>query len=242
MSTPGLVPLLAGLGAAAALWWLLPATARHRPSAREASAAPSEPRASRGRWLWGSLAGVGTWALLGGAAGAPAGVVVALGVARFVDAGEGRRRRRDEEAARRDLPAAVLLLAVALRSGSAVEAATRQVCAALPGAATARLAATGDRLGLGVDPARVWADLAADPALTPLGRTLARAHRSGAPVAAAVERLADELAAAARARTEDRARAVGVRAAVPLGVCLLPSFLLLGIVPLVAGLLGDLQL
>jgi pilus assembly protein TadC len=65
---------------------------------------------------------------------------------------------------------------------------------------------------------------------------MARAQRSGAPVVAAVERLSDELARRSRAEVEDRARAVGVRAAVPLGVCLLPAFLLLGIVPLVVGL------
>ncbi len=37
-----------------------------------------------------------------------------------------------------------------------------------------------------------------------------------------------------------RARRVGVRAAVPLGLCLLPAFLLIGIVPVVAGLVSDL--
>jgi hypothetical protein len=41
---------------------------------------------------------------------------------------------------------------------------------------------------------------------------------------------------------EERARTVGVRAALPLGLCLLPSFLLLGIVPLVVGLLSELSL
>ena len=53
---------------------------------------------------------------------------------------------------------------------------------------------------------------------------------------AAVERLADDLGHQARADVEDRARAVGVKAAVPLGLCLLPAFVLIGIVPLVAGL------
>ena len=38
-----------------------------------------------------------------------------------------------------------------------------------------------------------------------------------------------------RRRRESRARAVGVKAAVPLGVCLLPAFVLVGVVPLVAG-------
>jgi hypothetical protein len=33
---------------------------------------------------------------------------------------------------------------------------------------------------------------------------------------------------------------VGVKAAVPLGICLLPAFLLLGVVPVVGGLLSNL--
>jgi pilus assembly protein TadC len=57
----------------------------------------------------------------------------------------------------------------------------------------------------------------------------------------AVAALAEELDEQARARVEDRARAVGVRAAVPLGLCLLPAFLLLGIVPLVAAAVEGLR-
>ena len=54
----------------------------------------------------------------------------------------------------------------------------------------------------------------------------------------AVARLAEALAEDARGDVEDRARAVGVKAALPLGLCLLPAFVLLGIVPVVAGMLG----
>jgi pilus assembly protein TadC len=57
-----------------------------------------------------------------------------------------------------------------------------------------------------------------------------------------VPRLADELDRRARLQVEERARAVGVKAAVPLGLCLLPSFLLIGVVPLVAALLRSLAL
>ena len=58
----------------------------------------------------------------------------------------------------------------------------------------------------------------------------------------AVGRLAEALAEAARGEVEDRARAVGVKAALPLGLCLLPAFVLLGIVPVVAGMLATLGL
>ena len=97
-----------------------------------------------------------------------------------------------------------------------------------------------DMEGLGADPVDVWRGLALDPALGPLGRALGRAHDSGTPVAEVVAQLAEQLAAHGRAAVEDRARRVGVRAAVPLGLCLLPSFVVLGIVPLAATLLGDL--
>jgi hypothetical protein len=57
-------------------------------------------------------------------------------------------------------------------------------------------------------------------------------------VADAMLRLADDLRSRSRADVERRARAVGVQAALPLGACLLPSFVLIGVVPLVAGSLS----
>ncbi|MFD0805897.1 type II secretion system F family protein [Nocardioides caeni] len=190
----------------------------------------------RGAWAWAMLAGAGTWAFVGGTAGPPAAVIVAIVVAgaarRLEPVGERRRR----EAARRELPHVVSLLGSALRSGLAAPDAVELVVRALAGPAADRLLPWTARLRLGEDPAAVWSGLAADPALGTLGRALLRAHRSGAPVADAVDALAAELAEHARGEVEDRARSVGVRAAVPLGVCLLPAFVLLGIVPLVVGL------
>ena len=107
----------------------------------------------------------------------------------------------------------------------------------MPGPTAQRLDGALARLRMGVDPSLVWGGLADDDVLATLGRTLARAETSGSSVADAVERLADELERSSLAAVEDRARAVGVKAAVPLGLCLLPAFLLIGIVPTVAGLL-----
>jgi Flp pilus assembly protein TadB len=190
----------------------------------------------RWRWLWSLLAGGGAALVIGGAAGLAVGVLAAAFVrsaaARIEPAGV--RRRREE--VRRDLPHVVALLGATLRSGAPPASAIGIVTRALPGAAADRLAGTAARLELGGDPGLVWSALAADDVLAPLGRALARAHRTGAPVVTEVERLGEDIARRSRAEVEDRARAVGVRAAVPLGVCLLPAFLLLGIVPLVAGL------
>jgi hypothetical protein len=60
-------------------------------------------------------------------------------------------------------------------------------------------------------------------------------------VRAAVEALASELAAQSRARTDALARSVEVRAAAPLGACFLPAFLLLGVVPMVAGVFSTMR-
>ena len=178
--------------------------------------------------------------LLGPVTGPLAGLVAAGVVWTIVGRGESSAEAREAARARVDLPHLVGLAADALRAGSDPATAVRQAAAALPGPAADRLLARTHALGLGADPVDVWRELARDPALGPLGRALGRAHDSGTPVAEVVTQLAEQLAAHERAAVEDRARRVGVRAAIPLGLCLLPSFVVLGIVPLAATLLGDL--
>jgi Flp pilus assembly protein TadB len=194
------------------------------------------------RWWWCGLAGVGALLFVGGRAGPLVALAAAVGAWVVIGRAEPAEVRRRREAVRRDLPYVVELFAATLRAGAAPEVGIGLVCAALPGPATERLSGVAARLALGLDPVQVWSALADDAQLGRLGRTLARAQQTGAPVVAAVERLADDLARTARAETEDRARAVGVKAAVPLGLCLLPAFVLIGIVPLVVALLTGLEL
>jgi Flp pilus assembly protein TadB len=234
--------VLAALAACCAASLLVPAGPRFALPAQARSAPASSDWLRRWRVLWTLLGGVAAVVLVGGVAGVAAAPIAAGATWWVIERAEPAQVRRDRELARRDLPHVVGLLADALRSGRPPDTALSVVVGALPGPAAARLAALVPRLRLGVDREQVWADLAADPALGPLGRALARAQRTGAPVVPAVERLADELARSARAEVEDRARAVGVKAAVPLGLCLLPSFVLVGIVPVVGGLLGSLGL
>jgi pilus assembly protein TadC len=143
------------------------------------------------------------------------------------------RRRRERLAAA--VPHAVDLMAACLAIGLSPVAALDEVAAAVEPPLAEELAAAGARLRLGVDPVTVWRDLSHHPQLGGLGRCLARAAESGASVADAMLRLADDLRRDARAQVEGRARKVGVKAALPLGVCLLPAFVLVGVVPLVAG-------
>jgi tight adherence protein B len=68
------------------------------------------------------------------------------------------------------------------------------------------------------------------------------AARAGAPVAELLRAEAFRLRRAARAAGAERAAALGVRLMVPLGLCVLPSFVLLGVAPLmisvISGTLG----
>lgn len=212
------------------------------------SAGPAAGRADPGDWMiryrlmLSLLAAVAAVTLVGGLVGA-VGAPLAAGCCWWaVDRVEPAGVRRERERLRRELPHVARLLAAALAAGAAPAEAVEAVADALPGSSGARLAGAAARLRLGSDPVAVWRGLADEPALAPLGRALARGQSAGASVVASVERLGEELARAARADAEDRARRVGVKAAVPLGVCLLPSFLLIGIVPLVGGLLASLRL
>ena len=232
--------------AVAAVWLAHPGTrARPADAASEPGAAPRD-RAADGdllhRWrpAWSGGAALAGWAWLPGWAGLVAGVVGAVVVWVVIGRAEPATARRVRAAARAELPHLVALLGATVRAGSAPQTGIEVVCAAFPGPAADRLRTVRARLTVGVDPGVVWRDLAADPVLAPLGRSLARAHATGSSVADSVAALAAELARSNRARAEDRARAVGVKAALPLGLCLLPGFLLVGIVPVAAGLLATL--
>ncbi len=211
----------------------------HRLGGSEQATDPRS-RSGVGRAVLAGAAGIGGLLWLPGPAGWVVGALLAATVWWILGRGESRAARRARAAAAADLPHLVGLVAAVVRAGAAPEAALDTVCLALPGPAADRLAEVVARLALGAAPAQVWSALADDPVLAPLGRSLGRALETGAPVADEVERLAMELGRRARAGVEDRARAVGVRAAVPLGICLLPGFLLLGIVPVVGALLTDL--
>lgn len=191
-----------------------------------------------GRVVLAVLLGTAPAMWWGGPLGWGTGLVLGLQAWRWMTRSRGRGARERDRAVARDLPQLVALMVAPLRSGAAPSTALSAVVEALPGAAADGFREPLASLAVGADPGRVWAQLAADPALGELGQALARSHRGGGSVVEAVQRLADELGAARVAQVENRARTIGVRAAVPLGLCLLPAFLLLGVVPLVAGLFG----
>lgn len=129
------------------------------------------------------------------------------------------------------------LLAAALDAGLAPVNALSVVAVGVPEPARGRLLRAVSMIDLGGDAATVWRLLADDAILGPLAHALERSNRSGAPVAAAVRGIADEIRRERRAALLAAARRVGVRTAAPLGACFLPAFFLIAIVPTVVALL-----
>lgn len=233
--------LVVALAAGGGVALLLPARPALAAGGRvPTGVAPARWAGWRRPWLLAVLAGGGVLAVLPGAVGLLGGAVLGGWVHRTTSALAGAAERRQQAEAMAGLPVLVELVAGALAAGAPVPRALEAACAAWPGAAAERLATVRSRLALGGDPVGVWEAVARDDVLGPLARAMARAASSGAPVADVVARLAADLADRARGDAEDRARTVGVRAAVPLGLCLLPAFVVLGIVPLAAGLLASL--
>lgn len=190
-------------------------------------------------WLSGAAAAV----VLPLALGLVVGLAVALLGPRLLARLEPSAVRRERDQLLDDLPLLLDLLAACLAGGAPLASAASAVAGALPGPAGRRAAAVAAALGVGCPPADAWQALAgSDPAdpLAPAARALARAADGGAPVAAAVARLAAEARLDARARGEQAAHRVGVLAVAPLGLCFLPAFVLLGIVPVVVGLAAPL--
>ncbi len=133
------------------------------------------------------------------------------------------------------------LLAACLRAGLPTAAAVRAVAPCAPTVLAVRLRTAADLLALGADPAVAWQPVADDPATESLARMARRSARSGSSLADGLA----ELAAQRRADAEDaaaaRAERAGVLIAGPLGLCFLPAFVCLGIVPVVIGLAGQLM-
>jgi pilus assembly protein TadC len=133
------------------------------------------------------------------------------------------------------------VFAACLTSGMAVSSAAAAAAPSAPSRLRAVLHRAADMLALGADPAAAWSnpDLTLDDHGEALLRLARRSATSGAALAQGVAELADQSRHAAASTADARAQRASVLIAGPLGLCYLPAFVCLGIVPIVAGLAGD---
>jgi pilus assembly protein TadC len=137
------------------------------------------------------------------------------------------------------------VLAVCLTAGMAVSTAAAATAASSPPKLARVLRRTAELLALGADPAVAWStppDLpegSVDAQTDALLRLARRSASSGSALADGVADLADQSRDAAAHAATAAAERAGVLIAGPLGLCFLPAFVCLGIVPVVAGLAAD---
>ncbi|MEE2855439.1 MAG: type II secretion system F family protein [Actinomycetota bacterium] len=136
------------------------------------------------------------------------------------------------------------VLAVCLGAGMAVSTAAAAAAPSAPPDLARVLRRAADLLALGADPAVAWSippgpQDPADPHIDALLRLARRSASSGAALADGVTELAEESRQDAAHAATAAAERAGVLIAGPLGLCFLPAFICLGIVPVVAGLAGE---
>ncbi len=137
------------------------------------------------------------------------------------------------------------VLAVCLEAGMAVSTAAAAVAPAAPPMVARVLRRAADLLALGADPFVAWSIppnlpvSSVDAQIDALLRLARRSASSGAALAAGVAELADQCRQDAAHAAGAAAERAGVLIAGPLGLCFLPAFVCLGIVPVVAGLAGE---
>ncbi|WP_291083869.1 type II secretion system F family protein [Dietzia sp. UBA5065] len=122
------------------------------------------------------------------------------------------------------LPTHLALAAV----GDAVEPLDPDVAEALRSVAA--------RVRLGATPEEAWRGLPATGRLAPVASMLARGTEAGGSVQSALGHAARRMRSEADAAAAARAERAAVLVAGPLGLCFLPAFICLGVLPVVAGL------
>ncbi|MFJ9564762.1 type II secretion system F family protein [Streptomyces fuscichromogenes] len=237
--------VLAALGWSA--WWLERAGCRRRVRRRLAELLGVE-RAERRRdvggvvrrWLPVAGAVCGGWVLVGGVAGALLGLGVAAGLWRWRSRADDGDRAAVAEAAEaaRQLPLAADLLAACIAAGAGPVVAAQAVGEALGGPVGQGLARGAAEVRLGGEPAAAWRRLAGLPGAAALARLLERADESGLPAAVPVARLASDARAEWSRSATARARRAAVLISAPVGLCFLPAFIAVGVLPVVIGLAG----
>lgn len=236
--------LVAMAGAVALAAWALarPAGSRSRQHhARLADAVAPSRQASRARPATGLVALFAIVGVTVTAGGPRAGVVVASVAALTLAASRGRRRRDQARlrAARAEAaPAVIDLLGACMLAGLNPHLALRRVAERSPQVLRPELDRVVGDLDLGRTPGaalRAAAERSGLDELRAAAGALEAAERWGMPPAEALAARAEALRSRSRLRAEAEAGRAAVRLAFPLVFCFLPAFVLLTVVPTIAG-------
>ncbi|MDO5635481.1 MAG: secretion system protein F [Micrococcus sp.] len=233
-----------GVAAGAAVESLAHALDAHRDAQAAADGALAGPRASVRLLRWLPLGGLGlAWLLGAGPAtllGSLWGWLTLSAGLMFAMAGQVWTRRLIERArpSGATLEAAVLLdlLSGLVRGGRGELAALGDLSAVTPGARG--LAAVVLRLQWGSAWSAAWSAVADREALVCLSRHLRPLFRTGVAGGATLAVAAAAVRSQARRASDQAAEELAVKLVVPVGLCHLPAFVCVGVVPLMVAILS----
>ncbi|PND55124.1 pilus assembly protein TadC [Mycobacterium sp. ENV421] len=147
-------------------------------------------------------------------------------------------RRADASTDPLAISSALDVFAVCLAGGMSVSAAAAATAPSAPDRLGAVLRRAADLLALGADADTAWCPQPGEDS-DALARLARRSASSGSALAQGVAELAEQSRQDAGHTAAAAAERASVLIAGPLGLCFLPAFVCLGIVPVVAGLAGD---
>jgi pilus assembly protein TadC len=159
--------------------------------------------------------------------------VLALGGAVGLGWLEPQRAKRRRQQLILDSPQALELMSACLAAGMPVRGANQAVVASFDGPVAEDLGQVRSLVGLGVADVDAWLTLHDHPQLGAAAADLARSVESGTMLVTSLTHHARAAREARRGALLVRARSVGVRSVLPLMVCFIPAFMLLGVVPTV---------
>lgn len=133
------------------------------------------------------------------------------------------------------------VLAACLSAGMTVAGAAAATAPSAPAPLAQVLQRAADLLALGAAPDTAWSapPSASDPQIEALVRCARRSIASGTALADGIAELAGQFRREAADAAHAAAERAGVLIAGPLGLCFLPAFVCLGIIPMVIGLAGE---
>jgi Flp pilus assembly protein TadB len=185
-------------------------------------------------WLM-LLSGLSTWLYLS----APVVLIGAFWILGRFESSASRRRRQllvDQ------LPEALDLMMVSVQAGQPLRNAVLLAVNGLPEPVAGLIGRVSQGIAVGLTEAEAWQALADEPMVADLAADLARSLNWGTSSAVVLSSYRRQWRRRSATSRLAAAKAVGVRTILPLGLCYLPAFMLLGVVPMVAsgviGLLG----
>jgi len=240
------IAIAAALAAVSAYFFMKPLPARRRPRNRLSRVVSSDTHneaipISATSPPFMRLVGIGAGALLGWSFGGFLGLFVGAGAGfygmRILHKRENAPSQIETATIARDTPVFIDLLAATLASGATMRSSLSAATHAMHNSPIqVRLAPVLAAIELGADPRDAWSTLVHEPVLGQLSISVMRSYDTGAGLESVLLGIASDMRREHRSRVEVAARTAGVKAVIPLAVCFLPAFFVLGVVPIVASL------